>query len=417
MLSAASLLRDGSYLTTTHSTSEVQERQPVNTTSSSHTVLVWPPPPSPSPRGPDLQPFEVPSLNYSYPLCPWIRNGDGSTYARVSSEGPKPFPPATDACVNKMRKWASEGRLIVSMDMGALLGAVTAGGQDVGVDDLDTWTVYDEGLVSNVAEICPGVPWGEYGVEEGNLPRRSSVSPEEYRRAFVAFADTMCTCEFGGPFTCHKSSLDDEPRTKTLIVHKPEWGDTWEGRHVLTPPGRLDNPRGSAFLSVKYLYPGYWVPPTSGGKDMSNHRIYHYANPDHPLYEFPGWMDDTVKWCKVMSPRSDGSSLTLMELFSYVDLQIQQTKLNPSWIYRMLQEEPCLFLNTFDQLKLACSYLGRVSVTRGNRTAEKILYEEFQGVPLRLGSSSQPSCLLTLISQCESSTTAICGMLPTPMTS
>lgn len=149
----------------------------------------------------------------------------------------------------------------------------------------------------------------------------------------------------GGPSTCFKSALDDKPTPETLTPDQ-DWGDTWEGRHVLTIPTRLDNPRGSAFRSVKCLYPVYWVPPTHGGKDTRNNRIYHYANPDHGLYMFPDWVENTVRWCKDMSPSSNGSSLSLMELLLYVDLQTEQNKLNPSWIYRTLQTEPCLFLNT-----------------------------------------------------------------------
>lgn len=374
-------------------------------------TLVWPPPPR-APKGPGLQPLRVPTLDYTYPLCPWIRNGDGSTYARVGPQGPRPLSNHINICIKRLHSFISNGFLIVSLDMGALLAAVTAGGRDVGVDDIDAWVVYEEGLFPSPDDLCPEVSWGNHG--NSTLPRQSTVSREEYRRAYAASADKLCTCEFGNiPFTCFKSSLDDEPTPETLHPNE-DWGDTWEGRHIMTNNTRLDNPRGSRFRSVRYLYPGYWVPPTNGGKSMRNDRIYHFANPDHALYNFQLWLKNDVRWCRVMSPSSRGSSLSLMELFSYVDFQIHRKKVNPSWIYHTLMVEPCLFLNTFDQLKHVCSYLTRVLAGRGNRTAEKILYEEWQGVPLRLGRGLQPSCLSILSNTCEQHgrETTVCGLLP-----
>ena len=84
-------------------------------------------------------------MNYTYPLCPWLSTGMG--YPRRPDELTKlsPLSPKYRTCVDRLVKWAREGKLIFSPDVGALLGAATRGAPlgNSDDDDLDIW-IYAE---------------------------------------------------------------------------------------------------------------------------------------------------------------------------------------------------------------------------------------------------------------------------------
>lgn len=185
------------------------------------------------------------------------------------------------------------------------------------------------------------------------LPERSKVGDEEYRKQYIEFADRFCTCELGGAFLCPKQALDDQP-TKETVGFGPggddSGGPTWDLRDDVKPAVRLDDDRGSSFWSMKYKYSsGYWVPASSGGKDLANNRLMQYATPGWRgnLYGSPSWIGDTVKWCKDMSPKAvRRGTLPMADLLSYIDRKIKEEKTNPNWLYRMLRSSPCFMVNT-----------------------------------------------------------------------
>merc|ERR1712224_923130 len=105
---------------------------------------------------------------------------------------------------------------------------------------------------------------------------------------YVKHADRYCTCQFGGPFLCVKTALDDRP-TNDSLGYGPGaldyGGPKWSERHwAEREPTRLDDDRGSAFWSVKYKYgPAYWIPPSreSAGKDLSPNMVRLFGVPEN----------------------------------------------------------------------------------------------------------------------------------------
>ena len=275
--------------------------------------------------------------------------------------------------------------------------------------------------------VCPKIPWGTEGLTW--MPRRAEVGKEKYREQFVKHADRFCTCENDGPSLCIKSALDDVPTVATLgygpISNYAEYGGpTWEERDAWKAPWlheeqhrptRLGDDRGSAFWSLKYLFTSaYWLPPTSGGKNLSPNRLFLYSTLNgHGLYQASHWLKDTLRWCNDMSPVTKGRGVAMGELLHYTDSMVARGRLNARWLYKMVHKSPCFLVNTQKQISHSCDYLSRCLEVRGDITREKRLYESYHGIqPLSLLSSKlQRGCLLAVAAGCSTNLEAQHGLM------
>ena len=360
---------------------------------------------NPSPTGKEwidymptsIEPIKVPSLDYEFPLCSWMTDGLG--YPRSAPGGPRPLLPNIKQCADQLMKWARQGKTMFSADAGSLLASVTSGGHHQGVDDLDMNIISETGLTRTVYSHCSMISIGNHGMTW--LPKRSEVGDEAYRKEYVKYADTFCTCQFGGPFLCIKSALDDKPTKETLGVG-PGTGDyggpTWNDRKwTFRYPTRLDDDRGSAFWSVKYKFgPSYWIPPSrsSAGKDMCPNRARLFGVPGTGLYRQPHWIGQTLAWCKDMftTTVADASELTYARLLTFVDTAVQKTLVNPFWLNRALVRSPCFLTNARNFLDYTCKFLARVEAAnkQGTDAARKPVYEGYHAPPLKSLDASSP---------------------------
>ena len=321
-----------------------------------------------------VSPITVSSLNYTFPLCPWVATDPTTRYPRER----KATPPHIRACLDRLLGWVREGRLVFSPDVGMLLDAVAAGGVTVATDDMDMWFVSEAGLAKDSYAHCPDTSIGDHGMTW--LPQRTIVGGEAYRRAYVKYADRVCTCEFDGPFLCIRSALDDEP-TLTTVGYGPGTmnygGATWSTRTQESVPTALDDDRGSAFWSIKYKFgSAWWLTPSHGGKDMANNRIPFFGVPEAGLYKFPNWVDETLQWCTDLRGMEQ-SSVTMPGLLQYVRGSVEREVLNGDWVRETMTGRPCVFVNTVAMMENACGHLAKVKASRGDRTREASVYESF----------------------------------------
>ena len=412
------------------------------------------PPLTAPPRSSPIQPITVPSMNYTYPLCPWLISSSWIGYPRRpdAPADDDPLSPSFRTCVDRLVKWVREGKLIFSPDMGAQLGAAIRGAPlgNSDDDDLDIWMHAEKGATAkDVYAHCPEVHMGNHGWLP--MPSRVIVGLAKYKEQYVERATHFCTCEFGGPFLCATTTMDDAPRASTtgaaasfLGPVDDYWGayrgPTWATRKVKRSEQNgkniLPRPRGNIFWSVKYHYgASYWlpVPPSGGGKDVSVGRLVNYANPDHSLFQFHGarkWEDDTINWCHAIRAAGGNTSTSrssrhrtlpvaaaavaaaaaasdadndlpsLIHLVKYVDMQLAQPgpgggKLNVGWVFRMLHRAPCFLSNTLEHLRHTCHYLQATKAARamydqglGDEDLQKV-YEAFRA-PLMRGLKRLP---------------------------
>lgn len=117
------------------------------------------------------------------------------------------------------------------------------------------------------------------------------------------------------------------------------------------------------------------------------------------------WCYVALGWCADVSPASDGASLTIHDLFSYVGVSIRRGELNAEWVFQTLWKSPCFLINTYAELGHVCNYLGRAYAARGNLETEKLLYTNFHALPLSSLNAgdhqTQTKCLAAVLEGCR----------------
>ena len=258
--------------------------------------LHWPPAPT-APPFTDIQPIKVPSMQYTYPLCPWIRP-DGTRYPRVGPSGPKSLTSAFRTCLDRLLGWVREGELIVAPDAGGLLAATTAGGMDVGVDDLDMFTVLGPSLVSRGPyKLCPGVSWGNHGDQhlgagkeeyQNSINRTSSqIAYSKKQRALTPTRLLILTdvhvrvCAGAGTRSGRTISARASSEGRSSAPRQP-----WTMRPPMTQSG--EGGKLSLFLSLSLSVIG----PTSALRALLSHSVVYIScrwGPGTMLYGGAKW--------------------------------------------------------------------------------------------------------------------------------
>jgi len=238
----------------------------------------------------------------------------------------------------------------------------------------------EDGLVKDTYAHCPEVAMGNHGMIW--LPKRTASN---YRDKFVEQADRMCTCELDGPFLCIKTSMDDTPTVESLNFGPGIWdyyGPTWSERNwKMRRPIVLDNDRGSAFMSVKYIFgSAYWTRPSSGGKALQNNMILKWVIPGTGIYKRGDWLNDNLKWCSDMG--FSDSKLTLENIIHWTDINIQKGYQNPFWLNRMFKKSPCFLENSRAFMQNACSFLQKAKEARKNTDKLQEVFESFHGAKI-----------------------------------
>eukprot|EP01048_Picozoa_sp_COSAG05_P018590 COSAG05_NODE_2744_length_2701_cov_2.618755_1_plen_431_part_10 len=338
-------------------------------------------------------------------------------------------------CVDRLVSWAQAGRLLFSNDAASLVDAVTKGGSGgyVPSGGLDLYIVAEQGLqqsLQNIYELCPEIDISNHGT----VWLRGTLGSDEYLKQYHEHARNFCTCEYGGPYLCINTALDDAPtidtvgRASSSSVH----GGTnrlglfdHDSQDTISLPQALDDDRGSAFWSVKYQFgPSYWLPGATGTKALANNRIFHFANAKSELYLYMTWVRDNVAWCQEISPQlafgtAGRQAVPLHDLLAFMDSALAARTLSEPWVEKLLSRMPCAVLNAQAQLNRQCPYLQAVLDTHGDSHAEKRLYEGYHGVQLSPvdSRSAQKRCYSQLLDVCESCTNCgpetVCGIAAT----
>jgi len=322
-----------------------------------------------------VEPIRVPSLDYTYPLCPWVTDGMG--YPRTVPDGIRKLTGNKRKCVDRLMKWAREGRTTFTFDAGGLVSSTTSGGLGFGLDDFDMYIASEDGLVKDLYAHCPEVDLGNHGMVW--LPKRTASN---YRDKFVEQADRMCTCELDGPFLCVKTAMDDTPTVESLNFGPGVWdyyGPTWSERNwQKRRPIVLDDDRGSAFMSVKCMFgSAYWMRPSTGGKALQNNFILQWIIPGTGLYKQEPWLNANIKWCSAMG--FSASKLTMENIIHWADINIEKGYQNPFWLNRMFKKSPCFIENSRAFMQNACSFLQKAKEARKNTDKLSEVFESFHG--------------------------------------
>lgn len=322
-----------------------------------------------------VEPIRVPSLDYTYPLCPWVTDGMG--YPRTGPDGIRKLTGNKRTCVDRLMKWAREGRTTFTFDAGGLVSSTTSGGLGFGLDDFDMYIASEDGLVKDLYAHCPEVHLGNHGMVW--LPKRTASN---YRDKFVEQADRMCTCELDGPFLCVKTAMDDTPTVESLNFGPGVWdyyGPTWSERNwQKRRPIVLDDDRGSAFMSVKCMFgSAYWMRPSTGGKALQNNFILQWVIPGTGLYKQEPWLNANIKWCSAMG--FSASKLTMENIIHWADINIEKGYQNPFWLNRMFKKSPCFIENSRAFMQNACSFLQKAKEARKNTDKLSEVFESFHG--------------------------------------